>query len=199
VGLLARDLKDFWSLSKERFRIVVMSKVLVGGVLVALTIPITLSPHEVMAGWHNWAVMNSKVGKTDVAVSSYLRVLKVDPSHRPSLSNLSRVEFSQGNLDKSEYLSNRLTNQFPDSYVGWTNLADIFLKRRKFNTAINHAKKALAIRPQNRRAQISLAKAAFLAEDYQAACPLLNKLMQVSVRDSLIISFHRSCQFVSKK
>ena len=196
LGLLVDDLKQLWSKGSEFFKLSILAKVAVGVAVIALTIPIKLSIYELAAGWHNWAVMNSKIGKVDEAVSSYLRVLKIDPNHRPSLSNLSRVELTQGNLDKSEFLSKRLTKRYPDSYVGWTNLSDIFIKRRNFDAAVGYAKTALRVRPQSQRAQISLAKAAFLAEDYKTACPLLDKLVAANVRDTLVVGFKRSCKSV---
>ncbi|MFH1262452.1 MAG: hypothetical protein V1495_03270 [Pseudomonadota bacterium] len=117
------------------------------------------APRTQVTGWHNWGTAWEHFGFVERALPSYRNALAIDPGHRPTLENMSRVYLAVPRIDRAKTVLTELITRHPDSFVGHNNLAVVYLLERTWDEAISEATIALRLRPGNKAAEFNLRRA----------------------------------------
>ncbi len=95
------------------------------------------------------AIAKHKTNELSEAISDYQQILSLDSSHELAQSNLAKAYYDIGNLDQAEIHYLQLAKNYPGRLDLWTSLANIKFRKNLLNEAINYAKKALILEPND--------------------------------------------------
>ena len=88
--------------------------------------------------------------KTQESINLYREILSINPNIIPAINNLGAAYESLNNFFEAEKYYLQCFNFNQEEIVFINNLANIFLKQRKFDKAIELFKKSLKIQPQKK-------------------------------------------------
>ena len=97
-----------------------------------------------------------ELGRTDNAVSSYLKGLQIDPRHRDAHYNLANMLKRLGRLDAALHHYRLLVDFHPDFMLGHNNMGNTFKSMGKFKEAIAAYRSALELNPDYAPAHYNL-------------------------------------------
>ncbi|MEE8256328.1 MAG: tetratricopeptide repeat protein [Acidobacteriota bacterium] len=81
-------------------------------------------------------------GKTDEAISEYLKAIELDPNLIDALHGLTRAYFQKGELDNAVHYAKRIAEADPDDVLAHTNLSIYYQQQGKIEEAEEEANKA---------------------------------------------------------
>ena len=87
------------------------------------------------------------------AIECYENALQADSNYAPALNNLSGIHFAKGGDEAALALLTRLIQGNPSEVNGRVNMGYIYLKQGNLAKARQRLEEALALDPQNSRAQ----------------------------------------------
>lgn len=121
-----------------------------------------------------------KAGDTALAESSYRQVLTADPKHGQARL-LVGVLCAQSNreAEAAELLSAFLENE-PQNFAALSWLAGVLGTLRRFGEAVETAKRALNLRPNDVNTWLHLATGEFGAEHYEGAARAFKRVIQIA-------------------
>jgi tetratricopeptide (TPR) repeat protein len=90
-----------------------------------------------------------KMGRTSDAIAVYKKVLAIDSQSRFALTSLGFASRAAGNDDDAERYFNLLAKDYPNSYVPFLALGDLYTARDKYEQAQVSYARAYALAPNN--------------------------------------------------
>lgn len=90
-----------------------------------------------------------KMGRTEDAIVAYKKVLDIDPKNRFALTSLGYAARAQGNEEQAAKYFVQLAKDYPNLYVPYLALGDMYAARRQFRKAEASYTKAYSLAPQN--------------------------------------------------
>jgi TolB-like protein/Tfp pilus assembly protein PilF len=143
---------------------------------------IRLSPHdpELSYIYNGKAIDYDGLGRYDEAIESARRAIAINPKYSPAHDTLNGAFLHSGQCEKGlEYFGNLIRNnpQDPDSYVA-VSRADFCLKH--YDQAIDSARRAIAINPNNRLTHAMLVSALALNGNEAEAHDALQRYLALS-------------------
>ena len=112
-------------------------------------------------------------GDLSAAVLEFRNVLKFVPDHREALAQLAELQMSAGAEDAAFGTYQRLVDDHPDATEGWLTLAEIAIRRNRWDDAASFAEQAEAQAPDSDRTALIRAaldfRAAVETDDAEAA------------------------------
>lgn len=86
-------------------------------------------------------------GNYNMAISLYHQVMRMDPTYPKTNLNLGAVFLKMGNLDSAEFYLKEEIGLFPQSALGYSNLASLFYLKGEPQKALQYADKAISFKP----------------------------------------------------
>lgn len=125
---------------------------------------------------NNRGIAYQNLGRHELALKDYQRVIDLDPAHPQSYGNRGNVFDALGNFDKAvaDYTKGiDLKNDYTDAYYnrGW-----VYLKRQNYLAAAGDFKKLLELQPDDIETMFSLAEAYLMLNEHAS---FLNVLAQI--------------------
>lgn len=125
---------------------------------------------------NNRGIAYQNLGRHELALKDYQRVIDLDPAHPQSYGNRGNVFDTLGNFDKAvaDYTKGiELKNDYTDAYYnrGW-----VYLKQRNYLAASDDFKKLLELQPDDIETMFSLAEAYLMLNEHAS---FLNVLAQI--------------------
>jgi tetratricopeptide (TPR) repeat protein len=90
-----------------------------------------------------------KMGRTADAIVVYKQVLAIDPRNRYALTSLGYASRAAGNNDDAEMYFKLLAKEYPDSYVPYLALGDLYTARGKYAEAQEVYARGYQLAPKN--------------------------------------------------
>lgn len=125
---------------------------------------------------NNRGIAYQNLGRHELALKDYQRVIDLDPAHPQSYGNRGNVFDTLGNFDKAvaDYTKGiELKNDYTDAYYnrGW-----VLLKQQNYLAASDDFKKLLELQPDDIETMFSLAEAYLMLNEHSS---FLNVLAQI--------------------
>ena len=127
-------------------------------------------------------------GKRDLAREQFNLALKAAPDDVPTLTNLARLDFSEGNPAAAEATLKRLLEKDPKSLVASLGLAATADARKDLAGAEKYLKKAVADHPQSVEAQVGLAQFYLRQKDVAKAKATADALVASNPQDAAVLN-----------
>lgn len=89
-----------------------------------------------------------KMGRTSDAIAQFKKVLDIDPHSRFALTSLGYASRAAGNDDDAEKYFNQLAQTYPNSYVPYLALGDLYTAKREYSRAQTSYEKGFAVAPK---------------------------------------------------
>jgi tetratricopeptide (TPR) repeat protein len=131
---------------------------------------------------NNRGIAYQNLGRADLALKDYQRVINMDPSHPQSYGNRGNVYDEIGDYSKAieDYSTAiRLKGDYADAYF---NRASTYMKLKKYSEAITDFKKLLEISPDDAPAILSLAEVYLLGSDIDSLAEIIQKSRSTGLR-----------------
>ena len=90
-----------------------------------------------------------KLGKTDQAIAAYGQILAADPKNRFALTSIGYASRAAAQDQQAEKYFQRLADAYPNLYVPYLALGDLYTGRRDYTKAQESYNKAYALAPRN--------------------------------------------------
>jgi len=91
----------------------------------------------------------AKMGKPDDAIAAYKKVLSLDPNNKLALTSLAYTLRTNGHDQEAEKYFQKLAAVYPNSYVPYLALGDMYAQRKEFAKAEAQYRKGHKIAPKN--------------------------------------------------
>jgi tetratricopeptide (TPR) repeat protein len=108
-------------------------------------------------------------GRARQAVDLLERSLARDPADRGCYVNLTRACLDAGQARRAEQCVRSALERWPDSWQLWDRLSTALGQRKRFDEAVDAARKAVDLQPERVEALLTLGAAQYQAGDHQAA------------------------------
>ena len=119
--------------------------------------------------------MLTKLGRTEEAITVYKKVLAIDPASRTALTSLGYVSREAGHDQEAEKYFQRLAAAYPNLYVPYLALGDLYASRREFAKAEVAYRKGYDLAPRNSLIVAGGMNAAIEAQQLPLAAEWLNR------------------------
>ncbi len=117
-----------------------------------------------------------KMGRTDDAIAVYKKVLGIDPRSRLALTSLGYAARTEHNEREAEKYFNRLASDYPDLYVPYLALGDLYTDRDQYRKANAYYEKAWKLAPKNALIVSDAMNAAIEEHNMTLAATWLNRV-----------------------
>ena len=117
-----------------------------------------------------------KMGRTDDAIAVYKKVLGIDPKSRLALTSLGYAARTEHNDREAEKYFNRLASDYPDLYVPYLALGDLYTDRDQYRKAEVAYEKAYKRAPKNALIVADAMNAAIEDHNMSLAATWLNRV-----------------------
>ncbi len=129
-----------------------------------------------------------KLGRTQDAIVVYRKVLGIDPRSRLALTSLGYAARTEGNDHDAEKYFNRLASDYPDLYVPYIALGDLYTDQRRYKKAETYYEKAYRRAPKNALIVADAMNAAIEEHDFPLAGSWLNRVTPEMVANPQILA-----------
>ena len=126
------------------------------------------------------AVNNHKENKLEVAKELYKEVLKKDPTHQSSLSNLGTILHMLGDNQKAKYFFEKAISINPTYANAHNNLGTLFEKLNENQNALFSFEKAIKINSNHIDANFNVGKIFKKLHEYKKAKSFFEKVIQIN-------------------
>ncbi len=123
---------------------------------------------------NNRGIAYQNLGRSDLAIKDYQRVISMDPNHPQSYGNRGNVYDANGEYEKAVADYSKAIELKPDYADAYFNRASTFMKLRKYHDAEADFRKLLQIAPDDAAAAASLAEIFLIT----SKLPELKKLLE---------------------
>lgn len=123
---------------------------------------------------NNRGIAYQNLGRSDLALKDYQRVISMDPNHPQSYGNRGNVYDANGEYQKAVSDYTRAIELKPDYADAYFNRASTYMKMRKYDDASSDFRKLLEIAPDDAAAAASLAEIFLIT----SKLPELKKLLE---------------------
>lgn len=123
---------------------------------------------------NNRGIAYQNLGRFDLALKDYQRVISMDPNHPQSYGNRGNVYDANGEYQKAVADYTRAIELKPDYADAYFNRASTYMKMRRYDEAASDFRKLLQIAPDDAAAAASLAEIFLLT----SKLPELRKLLE---------------------
>jgi len=89
-----------------------------------------------------------KMGRTSDAIAVYNKVLAIDPNNRFAITSLGYASRAAGDDQKAEKYFTLLAQKYPNSYIPFLALGDLYTARREFKKAQDSYARGYAVAPR---------------------------------------------------
>jgi tetratricopeptide (TPR) repeat protein len=110
-----------------------------------------------------------KLGKAEEAIAAYRKVLEIDARNRFALTSIGYASRAAGRDSEAEKYFRRLAQDYPDVYVPFLALGDLYTAKRHFKPAQTSYAKAFELAPKNAMVVAGGMNAAIEAHDIPLA------------------------------
>ena len=117
-----------------------------------------------------------KMGRTDDAIAVYRKVLGIDPRSRLALTSLGYAARTEHNDREAEKYFDRLAGDYPDLYVPYLALGDLYTDRGQYQRAETYYDKAWKRAPKNALIVADAMNAAIEQHNFPLAGNWLNRV-----------------------
>jgi tetratricopeptide (TPR) repeat protein len=130
---------------------------------------------------NNRGIAYQNLGKNDLALKDYQRVIDMDPNHPQSYGNRGNVYDTTGNFEKAiaDYTRGiELKSDYTDAYY---NRAWVYLKQKNYHAAAGDLKKLLELQPGDIDAMFALAEVYLMLNEKASLVNVLVELRRTGV------------------
>lgn len=138
------------------------------GALTDIRDALAIDPHEPNGLQLNGDIL-MKMGQAEEAIAAYKKVLAIDPKNRYALTSIGYASRAAGHDADSERYFQRLAQSYPNLYVPYLALGDLYTAKRQFKPAQVSYAKAFELAPANALVVAGGMNAAIEARDMQLA------------------------------
>jgi tetratricopeptide (TPR) repeat protein len=129
----------------------------------------------------------------DAAVDAYERVIELDPSHQQATYILSHVYISAKQYAKAEKALLLLVEKYPDDFRSWNNAAWLYATAedpayRNGKKAIEFAREALVLAPNDHHVWSTLSEAYFVNGQYEKAYTAIMHMVNIATRGKVAVT-----------
>jgi tetratricopeptide (TPR) repeat protein len=128
-----------------------------------------------------------KLGRTEDAIVVYKRVLAIDPKNRFALTSIGYASRAAGRDSDAEKYFRRLERAYPNLYVPYLALGDMYTAHRQFKKAQASYTKAYALAPKNALITAGGMNAAIEAHQLDVAGTWLNRATDPMRQDTQML------------
>lgn len=131
---------------------------------------------------NNRGIAYQNLGKNDLALKDYQRVIDMDPNHPQSYGNRGNVYDTMGNFEKAiaDYTRGiELKSDYTDAYY---NRAWVYLKQKNYYAAAGDLKKLLELQPGDIDAMFTLAEVYLMLNEQASLVNVLVQLRRTGVK-----------------
>jgi|GEM_PF-348668 len=139
----------------------------------------------------NLANSYSAEGKSDLAISTYLKVLESEPAHIGALNNLADEYEQKGDVEKAHELFHYLTHIQPDEPLSHFNLGNFFLRQNQHIEAGNCYESALRQDPDFIDAYYNIAWILYKVGAYSESLEYIDRGLKIEPDRSDLISLKK--------
>jgi len=108
---------------------------------------LALSPHDLNSQQLDGDLL-LKLGHVEEAIAVYKRILAVDATNRFALTSMGYAARAAGNSRQAEKYFGRLVKDYPNYYVGYLALGDLYTARGEYKKALQAYSKGYALNPK---------------------------------------------------
>lgn len=136
----------------------------------------------------NLANTYSEIDQPDMAISTFLEVLELDPSHIGSLNNLADEYEKKGDVDKAHELFHYITHLNPEKAIAHFNLGNFFLRQNQHIEATKCYETAILKDPDFTDAYYNIGWILFRVKAYEKSIIYINKGLKIEPNHEDLIS-----------
>jgi len=124
---------------------------------------------------NNRGIAYQNLGRSDLAIKDYQRVISMDPNHPQSYGNRGNVYDANGEYEKAVADYTKAIELKPDYADAYFNRASTYMNLKKYNDAAADFRKLLQLAPGDTAAVMSLAEIFLLTSNITALKTLLDE------------------------
>lgn len=134
-------------------------------------------PFQAWQDFHNAGVFFLNAGDHENAISSFSKAVEIAPEESVPTLALAKVEYAEGDRNKSAVLFEKLTELTPDDPSVWLTLGYIRYQQQEFAAAIQPLYRAMQLEPTTPETCFYLAESLRKTGRFKESFPLYEKLI----------------------